>query len=150
MWGVMRFYNLLRIGITWKGPEIIELWQSSSDTEKLSLSQEYLTTDGYFYRTTSDHRYLSTDITTDDDDDDDVDNHPPDELCVDDDAGSGSDEDDSLLVAYDSNSIVSVWRKQRKYLERTLVTSTSAMSLLCFVICSVEFYAEILFMKNYF
>uniref|UniRef100_A0A336LX46 CSON002828 protein n=1 Tax=Culicoides sonorensis TaxID=179676 RepID=A0A336LX46_CULSO len=25
MWGVMRFYNLLRIGITWKGPEIIEL-----------------------------------------------------------------------------------------------------------------------------
>ncbi|XP_063695765.1 uncharacterized protein LOC134827140 [Culicoides brevitarsis] len=25
MWGVMRFYNLLRIGITWKGPEVIEL-----------------------------------------------------------------------------------------------------------------------------
>lgn len=25
MWGVMRFYNLVRAGITWKGPEVIEL-----------------------------------------------------------------------------------------------------------------------------
>lgn len=140
----MRFYNLLRIGITWKGPEIIELWQSSSDTEKLSISQEYLTTDGYFYRTTPDQRYLSTDITTEDEDND-ADPHY--ERCCDDEAaGSGSDEDDSLLVAYDSNSIVSVWRQCCTKLN----TRTNGTVLLCFTICMVELYAEILFMKNYF
>lgn len=159
MWGVMRFYNLLRIGITWKGPEIIELWQSSSDTEKLSISQEYLTTDGYFYRTTPDQRYLSTDITSDDDDE-----NPQYERCCDDDAGSGSDEDDSLLVAYDSNSIVSVWqhgsRKNNKMQQQQCknlnkkhfyaFTPTNGMTLLCFSICMIELYVEILFMKNYF
>ncbi|XP_037052489.1 uncharacterized protein LOC119086020 [Bradysia coprophila] len=25
IWGVLRFYNLLRIGVSWKGPEVIEL-----------------------------------------------------------------------------------------------------------------------------
>lgn len=26
IYGVMRFCNLLRVGISWKGPEVIELW----------------------------------------------------------------------------------------------------------------------------
>ena len=26
IYGVMKFYNLLRAGISWKGPETIELW----------------------------------------------------------------------------------------------------------------------------
>ena len=26
IYGVMKFYNMLRAGISWKGPEIIELW----------------------------------------------------------------------------------------------------------------------------
>lgn len=36
MYGVTRFYNLLRIGVTWKGPEVIELWYHPSDSSKES------------------------------------------------------------------------------------------------------------------
>ncbi|XP_067647586.1 uncharacterized protein [Eurosta solidaginis] len=32
MWGVMRFYNLVRAGITWKGPEVIELKYNTGDS----------------------------------------------------------------------------------------------------------------------
>lgn len=163
MWGVMRFYNLLRIGITWKGPEIIELWQSSSDTEKCSTSQEYITTEGFYYKV--------PDTYSDSEDRDDMvgvheGNSSDDDMEADDDfycgpvtterlrrfdrrtivtgAGSGSDEDDSLLVAYDSNSIVSVWQKYNETAWHFVKTPTGNLTLLCFVICMIEFYAEII------
>ncbi|XP_037935488.1 uncharacterized protein LOC119669593 [Teleopsis dalmanni] len=45
MWGVMRFYNLVRAGITWKGPEVIELRYNANETElidkHLPSSQTY-------------------------------------------------------------------------------------------------------------
>lgn len=148
----MRFYNLLRIGITWKGPEIIELWQSSSDNEKLYSSQEYLTTDGYFYRTHK-HQILQTTVTTSEDEGYGIDEQNNISAI-----GTGSDEDDSLLVAYDCNSIISVWRQYLNVNNDYVIISTSRISsstishgltLLCFVICLIEFYAEIMLMKKY-
>ncbi|XP_036326091.1 uncharacterized protein LOC118739078 [Rhagoletis pomonella] len=35
MWGVMRFYNLVRAGITWKGPEVIELRYNANDSHQV-------------------------------------------------------------------------------------------------------------------
>lgn len=31
IYGVMQFYNILRAGISWKGPEIIELWYQKAE-----------------------------------------------------------------------------------------------------------------------
>lgn len=93
MWGVMRFYNLLRIGVTWKGPEIIELWYNPSDSSKGSITQR------------SDCHI--------DDDNDEPNYHTTDEAEKS--AASGSDEDDSLLVAYDSNSVGSVWHNMKTF-----------------------------------
>lgn len=159
MWGVMRFYNLLRIGITWKGPEIIELWQSSSDTEKCSTSQEYITTEGFYYKVPDTYSESDRDgdiIDTDDDEyDDDVERlyrHQPalvNRVMLSKQAGSGSDEDDSLLVAYDSTSIVSVWQKYKDSFWRFIKTPTGNLTLLCFVICMIEFYAEIILVMRY-
>ncbi|XP_049314394.1 uncharacterized protein LOC105223791 isoform X1 [Bactrocera dorsalis] len=35
MWGVLRFYNLVRSGITWKGPEVIELRYNGNDSHQV-------------------------------------------------------------------------------------------------------------------
>lgn len=142
MWGVMRFHNLLRVGITWKGPEIIELWQSSSDTEKCSTShhREYLTTEGFYYRVptsncvASDGEGDETEQTTDNEQYS---------------GGSGSGEDDSLLVAYDSNSVASVWRQYKlaslHFTNKTFffISANGNLALLCFIICVIELYAEV-------
>lgn len=158
MWGVMRFYNLLRIGITWKGPEIIELWQSSSDTEKCSTSQEYITTEGFYYKVPDTYSESDRDVGDDTDDDDyDIENfyHHHHHRMISNQAattvvaGSGSDEDDSLLVAYDSNSVVSVWQKYKESLWRFMKTPTGNLTMLCFVICMIEFYAEIILVMRY-
>lgn len=136
MWGVMRFHNLLKIGITWKGPEIIELWQSSSDTEKFSTSHEYLTTEGFYYRVP---RTITNCIASDEDETEQTtDNEQY--------SGSGSGEDDSLLVAYDSNSVTSVWRKYKPMATTKsryfCISANGNLTLLCFIICVIEIYAE--------
>ena len=36
IYGVMKFYNLLRAGISWKGPETIELWYQKPGSAETS------------------------------------------------------------------------------------------------------------------
>jgi hypothetical protein len=50
IYGVVRFYNMLRAGISWKGPEAIELWCQKDRRNEISDS----------------------DVSYDDDDDDDT------------------------------------------------------------------------------
>jgi hypothetical protein len=40
LYGVMRFYNLLRAGISWKGPEAIELWCQNGGRNGISDSDD--------------------------------------------------------------------------------------------------------------
>lgn len=150
MWGVMRFHNLLKIGITWKGPELIELWQSSSDTEKCSASNEYLTTEGFYYRVPTNCVVLRRGGggCDDDEDDDGTEQTTDNDEQYNQASGSGSDEDDSLLVAYDSNSVASVWRqhdhaKDSHVTKYFFISANGNLALLCFIICIVELYAEV-------
>lgn len=41
MWGVLRFYNLVRSGITWRGPEVIELVNNDNIKIKHLLNKQY-------------------------------------------------------------------------------------------------------------
>lgn len=51
MWGVMRFFNMMRMGISWKGPEVIELWYNAKDTYPFRSHRQ----DGsYLYNSSSD------------------------------------------------------------------------------------------------
>lgn len=136
MWAVMRFYHLLRAGITWKGPEVIELWYNAKDIENKGSFEEY-----------------------DDDDEDDVsvlmcsspdsklktviESENEDEYEEDKSAASGSDEDDSLLVAYDSNSINSVWHIVIKTCSKKLCCCCGHTQIFIFVILFIEIYAQI-------
>lgn len=61
MWGVLRYYNLLRVGVTWKGPEIIELWYNQCDSLKRPVTKT--ATQCYYY-------YGSSDSANGNDDDD--------------------------------------------------------------------------------
>lgn len=135
MWAVMRFYHLLRAGITWKGPEVIELWYNAKDIESKGSFEEY----------------------DDDDEDDDVSvlmcSSPDNKLktviesenedCEDKSAASGSEEDDSLLVAYDSNSINSVWHIVIKTCSKKLCFCCGHTHIFIFVILFIEIYAQI-------
>lgn len=136
MWGVLRFYNLLRIGVSWKGPEVIELWYNASDSSKGSTGRRQ--NDEIKMRRT--HEIIINIENSDDDDDDD-------EVHITDDAeksaASGSDEDDSLLVAYDSNSVASVWHKQNAISIEKL-TSKRWTICLAVVIAAIELYAQII------
>lgn len=164
MWGVMRFYNLLRIGITWKGPEVIELWYNLNDSDRTQttntssrgggcggtgsdsecfLNENFDDDDDSFDYTMSDIEDCDTDLAN-------LEDHSPmnrsrkyrvrsqleviDELEKS--ANSGSEEDDSLLVAYDSNSVGSVWQKEQHV--RNIVQWT-CMGLLI----TVEIYAQL-------
>lgn len=222
MWGVMRFYNLVRAGITWKGPEVIELWYKASDSEHFhttypssSSSSNYsqaktttsLTTGCFLFDFDYDDDIYGVDGDYDDDGDDDDDDgdddyydeedsdssildHGGDDLSRDSSkgkgrnrrqgynannnnnhhknnnnnvrtlfitrnkykiahrqtrlevideleksAGSGSEENDSLLVAYDSNSMASVWHLERY----RCILNGLVMGLLV----AVEIYAQI-------
>lgn len=183
MWAVTRFYNLLRAGVTWKGPEVIELWHTSNDTEKTLASLRDETHLIVRIRDTENDcggQYSSTDDDDDDDadgghirtvggvdDGDDTDDNMIDasggrgkhhrsrswqQLFRDgfgsDDgdksAGSGSEEDDSLLVAYDSNSVASVWqyRKLARMMAEFQRQADSAVLLFLIIFC-IEVYAQI-------
>ena len=71
IYGVMKFYNMLRAGISWKGPETIELWYQKPGSGVTS----------------------DTDDQHDDDDDDDEDDDEDTLLLP---YGSSSDSDESL------------------------------------------------------
>jgi hypothetical protein len=68
LYGVMKFYNMLKAGISWKGPETIELW---------------------YQRPGSDFEDQRDDVDDEEDDDDDEDT-----LLLP--YGSSSDSDESL------------------------------------------------------
>jgi hypothetical protein len=40
LYGVMRFYSMLRVGISWTGPEVIELWCQNGETKRISDSED--------------------------------------------------------------------------------------------------------------
>lgn len=136
MWGVMRFYNLIRAGVTWKGPEVIELWHNSNETNKTFSSLQEET------------KLNNFNINIRDNDEDDGGNETDDILIESDNdnndksAGSGSDEDDSLLVAYDSNSIVSVWQYNKTVKFRLKGLTGYTMVLFVFIFL-IEIYAQI-------
>lgn len=110
MWAVMRFYHLLRAGVTWKGPEVIELWYNAKDIENKGSFEEYdddEDDDVSVLMCSSPDNKLKTVIESENEDYED-----------DKSAASGSEEDDSLLVAYDSNSINSVWHIVIKHVQK--------------------------------
>lgn len=50
MWGVLRFYNLVRSGITWRGPEVIELEYNDSMFNKQLINKQYKSYDFSSYQ----------------------------------------------------------------------------------------------------
>lgn len=61
MWGVLRYYNLLRVGVTWKGPEIIELWYNQCDSSKGSVTTTATQCYHYYVNGSSDNTNGSDD-----------------------------------------------------------------------------------------
>lgn len=131
----MRFYHLLRAGITWKGPEVIELWYNAKDIENKGSFEEYDDDEdddvSVLMCSSPDHK-LKTVIESENED-----------YEEDKSAASGSDEDDSLLVAYDSNSINSVWHIVIKTCSKKLCCCCGQTQIFIFVILFIEIYAQI-------
>lgn len=73
MWGVLRYYNLLRVGVTWKGPEIIELWYNQCDSSKGSVKITATQCYHYYVNGSSDNTNGSDGSEYDDHDNDDGD-----------------------------------------------------------------------------
>lgn len=117
MWGVLRYYNLLRAGVTWKGPEVIELWYNQCDSLKGSVKTTTTQCYHYYVSASSDNANGSDDEYNDnkqyngssttstfynlnndhDDDEDDVDGDF-DGMDVDVNEANGSDDDDDNIV----------------------------------------------------
>lgn len=116
MWSVMKFYHLIRVGVSFKysNQNIIELWQNGYESDSSSDSQIYPTCKDIEIK----HRKFSTPKKTrkqnytyifdnfdiEEKDDGNISNT---ELLND----SEEEEDDSssLLAVYDSNSVTSLW-----------------------------------------
>lgn len=124
----MRFYHLLRAGITWKGPEVIELWYKLSDMDKSESKDD-----------------VSVLCDIEEESEENLDDNNHDEFIDDPEksAASGSDEDDSLLVAYDSNSIGSVWQKIVKIFKWFGLYYPNHTEIYIIVIFFIEVYAQI-------
>lgn len=112
MYAVMRFYHMVRSGISFKVNEIaIELWQNSYDSDEnktsttISLCPDDVE-DDFGYSNCS-HSHYAEDIFGSNDDISDKNNEEMKRAA----AGEGTDENDSLLVAYDVDSVVSLWHK---------------------------------------
>lgn len=122
MWAVMKFYHMLRSGISWKMNEtIIELWHSSYDM-KTSTTHSYCEDD-----TQNETDILNVDANKNEsylidgdsrcrkripkaaDNDDDCDSLSDNEDASDGERrfGDGSDEDDSFLTPY---AVAAVWQ----------------------------------------
>lgn len=112
MYAVMKFYHMVRSGISFKVNEtFIELWQNSyeSDDNKSSTTVSLcadVDEDLDYSNCGESHRHHAEDIFDCDEDisdnDRDESKRPTDD---------GSDENVSLLVAYDVNSVDSLWHK---------------------------------------
>ncbi len=120
MWSVMKFYHQIRSGVTFKHNKenIIELWQNYTESEKSSSS------DSLFPNKKPDNNCKSRNLLTpsrqaskagkqsckyifDTFDIEEPDGNVSDcELLED---SLDEDEEDSLLVAYDANSVTSLW-----------------------------------------
>lgn len=115
MYAVMRFYHMVRSGISFKVNEtFIELWQNSyeSDDNKSSTTISLCPDDdvdddlGYLNCARSDLHDVEDIFEYDEDISD---KHHDGAKRV---ADDGSDENDSLLVVYDANSVGSLWHKK--------------------------------------
>lgn len=106
----MRFYHIVRSGITFKVNEtFIELWQNSYESDKSSTTISFCPDDDeddLGYSNLSHPRQQDVEDIFDDDISDT--NFRFGAKCV---ADEASDENDSLLVAYDENSIDSLWQE---------------------------------------
>lgn len=49
LWVTVRFYNLLRIGVTWNGQEVIELWYIPSNSSTISIAKYKSYREGYLH-----------------------------------------------------------------------------------------------------
>lgn len=122
----MRFYHIVRSGVSFKINEtFIELWRNSHDDSEKSSTTISLCDDDDDYGGGEDIDdnlgyskccHNSTHLHEDDDDISDEINifdkiHQETKFTAA--ADDASDEGDSLLVAYDKNSVVSLWHKQR-------------------------------------
>lgn len=116
MYVVMKFYHMVRSGISFKVNEtFIELWQNSllESDDKSSTTVSFCPDDiddddfGYLNRRRS-NLHVVDDIFENNEDISDKNNV---EIKR---AADDGDENDSLLVAYDENSVDSVWQKSVK------------------------------------
>jgi hypothetical protein len=110
MYAVMRYYHHIRSGISFKVNEtVIELWQNSYESEDNKSS----TTISFCAEEDEDDLgYLNCSHLVDVEDifecNDDISDKSRNIKQA---ADEGSDENDSLLVAYDMDSVVSLWHK---------------------------------------
>lgn len=120
MYVVMRFYHMVRSGVSFKVNEtFIELWQNSYESDEnkssttISLCPDDVEDDlGYFNCSDSHLQQEAEDIFECNDGDISDKNHDDRAKRV---ADEGSDENDSLLVSYDVNSVDSLWHKIVNY-----------------------------------
>lgn len=129
MYVVMRFYHMVRSGISFKVNEtFIELWQNSSfgSDDKSSTTISFCPDDiddgfGYCHRPNS---HVVDDIFEYNEDISEGNN-----VGIKKAADDGSDENDSLLVAYDENSVDSVWQKRSQSTAKLTFSCKQAIGL---------------------
>lgn len=120
MYVVMRFYHMVRSGVSFKVNEtFIELWQNSYESDEnkssttISLCPDDVDDDLGYFNCNDSHLQDAEDIFECNDGDISDKNHDDGAKRA---ADEGSDENDSLLVAYDLNSVDSLWHKNVNYL----------------------------------
>lgn len=136
----MRFYHLLRAGITWKGPEVIELWYKFGEMEKGGLRDDEISVLYDIEEETEENGDDSDDLIMMDvsgGGGGDAENEEEKS------AASGSEEDDSLLVAYDSNSVGSVWQKLIVAVQKVLKLMPNHTEIYILLILFIEIYAQL-------
>lgn len=117
MFAVMKFYHMVRSGISFKVNEtVIELWQSSYESDDNKSSTTISLCDDDDYNPEGDVEYSNCSNFPNEDIFDCNDEDISDKNCDDKKraADEGSDENCSLLVAYDVNSIMSLWQKRSR------------------------------------
>lgn len=119
MYVVMKFYHMVRSGVSFKVNEtFIELWQNSYESDEnkssttISLCPDDLDDDLTYFNCDESHAHETVDIFECNDGDISDKTHDDGAKRA---ADEGSDENDSLLVAYDVNSVDSLWYKNVNY-----------------------------------
>lgn len=110
---------MVRSGISFKVNEtFIELWQNSYESDEnkssttISLCPDDVDDDLGYFNCSDSHLQDAEDIFECNDEDISDKNHDDEAKRA---ANEGSDENDSLLVAYDVNSVDSLWHKNVNY-----------------------------------